>query len=39
MKIMDKIVNIIEQVIKSQDVGAVGAGLFFILIGIVVGVL
>ena len=35
---MDKTVNIFEQVFKSHDVGVLGVGLLFILIGIVVGV-
>jgi hypothetical protein len=35
---MDKTVNIIEQVIKSQNMVIVGVGLLFILIAIVVGV-
>jgi len=35
---MDKTVNIIEQVIKSNNVVIVGVGLLFILIAIVVGV-
>ena len=38
INIMDKTGNIIEQVIKSQDVVVVGIGFLFILIAIVVGV-
>jgi len=35
---MDKTINIIEQVIKSDGIVAIGAGLLFIIIAIVVGV-
>ena len=35
---MDKLVSVIEQVIKSNNIVVVGIGLLFILIAIVVGV-
>ena len=38
MNVMDRELNIIEQVIKSSDVVIVGLGLLFIVIAIVIGV-